>query len=56
MNQRLIILEVTSNEGGKMTVKLPPPGGLVAPPGYYMLFVMNGELPSTRAHWVRLTL
>jgi hypothetical protein len=40
-----------------VTVVMPPGdawGGLVAPPGYYMLFLLNGQLPSRSAQWVRL--
>ncbi|GBF91347.1 hypothetical protein Rsub_04087, partial [Raphidocelis subcapitata] len=55
MNMRSIRLEVAANAPGEMTVVLPPPGGRVAPPGWYMLFLLNGDLPSVRAEWVQLT-
>ena len=42
-------------QGSQLSVKLPPPGGLVAPAGFYMLFLMNGVLPCTKAVWLQLT-
>ncbi len=47
MDQRYVGLEVVGRTAGKLTVKLPP-SGKVAPPGWYMLFVVNGDgVPST---------
>ena len=42
-------------QGSQLSVKLPPPGGMVAPAGFYMLFLMNGALPCTKAVWIQLT-
>jgi hypothetical protein len=42
-------------QGSQISVRLPPPGGLVAQAGFYMLFLMNGALPCTKAVWVQLT-
>ncbi|KAI8468211.1 MAG: hypothetical protein J3K34DRAFT_523112 [Monoraphidium minutum] len=55
MNQRVIKLANIANGGGSITVTMPPAGGLVAPPGWYMLFLMNGDIPCRMATWVRLT-
>jgi hypothetical protein len=62
MQGRVIQLVVgtqrTRRDGTKaITVTMPPGdawGGLVAPPGPYMLFLLNGQLPSRTAQWVRL--
>jgi hypothetical protein len=40
MDQRYVGLEIVSVTGGDLTVKLPPNGG-IAPPGAYMLFLVN---------------
>lgn len=51
-NQRLVGLEVVANVGGALTV-LGPPNVNIAPPGMYMLFLLNGDVYSA-ARWVRL--
>lgn len=58
MNQRLLTLAATAPalvpnlfNVYAMTVTAPP-SGVAAPPGYYMLFVVNNGIPST-AKWVR---
>ncbi|KAI8465624.1 MAG: hypothetical protein J3K34DRAFT_525211 [Monoraphidium minutum] len=56
MQQRAIKLAVTANGGGAVTLAMPPPGGLVAQPGMYMLFLLNGDVPCTKAAWLQLTL
>ncbi|XP_068661143.1 aldehyde oxidase GLOX [Aristolochia californica] len=57
MNQRLLVLKII-----KVTQILPfayqvtalgPPSPTVAPPGYYMLFVVHAGIPS-RAAWLRI--
>ncbi|KAI3773583.1 hypothetical protein L1987_48113 [Smallanthus sonchifolius] len=57
MNQRMVRLECLSTEmGGEDTVVatvVAPPSIYVAPPGYYMLTVVNGGIPS-RSSWVRI--
>ncbi|KIZ02370.1 hypothetical protein MNEG_5589 [Monoraphidium neglectum] len=55
MNQRGIKLAVAKNENGEITLTMPPPGGNVAQPGWYMLFLLNGDLPCTKASWILLT-
>jgi hypothetical protein len=53
MNQRYVPLEVTGASLGRLSVKAPPSVN-VAPPGYYMLFVLDaGGTPSCAA-FVRL--
>lgn len=63
MNQRLVPLrakvkKVTGRKGKKrgykgLEVRTPPSPG-VAPPGYYMLFVLNGKGVPSVAKWVQL--
>ena len=38
---------------GALTVTAPPDGN-VAPPGFYMLFIVNGGGVPSVAHWIRL--
>lgn len=57
MNQRLLWLDVLSvvrlsSFAYRITVAAPP-SATVAPPGYYMLFVVHAEIPS-RGIWVRV--
>lgn len=54
MNQRAFNLRVVINKD-EITVFMPPPGGRVAPAGWYMLFLLNGDVPCTEAVWVKLT-
>jgi hypothetical protein len=64
MNQRLVPLrakvkKVTRKKGKRrgyngLEVKTPPSAG-VAPPGYYMLFVLNEKDVPSVAKWVQLT-
>jgi hypothetical protein len=52
-NQRLVDLEIAVRAGGKLTVRIPLNRN-VAPPGWYMLFLVdNGGVPST-ASWILL--
>ncbi|KAJ9559881.1 hypothetical protein OSB04_005041 [Centaurea solstitialis] len=57
MNQRLLRLEYLSLESGGqglMEAKVvAPPSINVAPPGFYMLTVVNGGIPS-RSSWVKI--
>jgi hypothetical protein len=55
MNQRAIRLVVTSNSGGVVGLRMAP-NQYIAPPGWYMLFLMNGDLPCTAARWVQVRL
>ncbi|KAL8249893.1 hypothetical protein R6Q59_006761 [Mikania micrantha] len=57
MNQRVLVLYVDGVEqvslfGYRVTVRAPSSPNL-APPGYYMLFVVHDEIPS-HAVWIRL--
>jgi galactose oxidase len=42
-----------SGSGGTYSVQAPA-NKSIAPPGYYMLFALNGQAPSTRAAMVRV--
>lgn len=57
MNQRLLILEtreVVEVEGGTYQIPaLAPPTSVVAPPGYYIVFVVHRGVPS-RGVWVHI--
>ncbi|KAG0465585.1 hypothetical protein HPP92_019749 [Vanilla planifolia] len=52
MNQRLLVLRVEELGMGRIMVTAPPSGD-IAPPGWYMLFVVHMGLPSEAA-WVRV--
>ncbi|CAK8579523.1 unnamed protein product [Lathyrus sativus] len=57
MGQRLVVLKIdefTQQEQGKYRVKMAaPPSGAIAPPGYYLLFVVHRGIPST-GMWVHI--
>jgi hypothetical protein len=53
MNQRLVPLKLISTTTGGINVKSPP-SAAVAPPGYYMLFLLNDQGVPSVASWVRL--
>ncbi len=53
MNQRYVPLRVTSKHGGKLTVRTPANAD-IAPPGYYMLFVLDRSGTPSVARWVQL--
>ena len=52
MNQRLVPLQTVGTSDGGVTVQSPPSAN-IAPPGWYMLFLVNDGVPSV-ASWVRL--
>ncbi|KZV21643.1 hypothetical protein F511_17668 [Dorcoceras hygrometricum] len=52
MNQRLLILKLKETGNGAITV-VAPPSGRLAPPGYYLLFVVHQDVPS-RGMWVHI--
>jgi hypothetical protein len=52
MEQRLVGLTFTSNSG-VLTVTSPPNSN-IAPPGYYMLFILNKSGVPSVAQWVQL--
>ncbi|KAG9444039.1 hypothetical protein H6P81_015379 [Aristolochia fimbriata] len=57
MNQRLLVLKIFNVTQilpfAYRVAALGPPSPAVAPPGYYMLFVVHAGIPS-RAAWVRI--
>jgi hypothetical protein len=53
MQQRSVPLEVQGADGGTLALRSPD-GGTIAPPGYYMLFVLNADGVPSVARWVRL--
>ncbi len=56
MNQRAIELVLRpGSQPGEVVVEMPPSSGVVAPPGFYMLWLLNGDLPCTQASWIQLT-
>lgn len=52
MDARTVALVIGSAAGGTLTLTAPP-DATIAPPGYYMLFIMYGGVPST-ANWVHV--
>ena len=52
MEQRLVGLSFTAGSG--VLNVTAPPNGNIAPPGYYMLFVLNGAGVPSVARFVRL--
>lgn len=58
MNQRLLTLAISTptllpNSANVYSLSVTaPPSGVAAPPGYYMMFVVNGGIPS-EAEWVQ---
>ncbi|GMN50579.1 hypothetical protein TIFTF001_019728 [Ficus carica] len=57
MNQRMLVLQkdmvVRISRGVHRVVAAAPPSGVVAPPGYYLLFVVHRGVPS-KGIWVRI--
>ena len=54
MSQRAIECEITAAGAGAVTVFTPPDGN-VAPPGHYMLFIVDGNRVPSEGRWLRLT-
>lgn len=54
MNQRHVELQVANTVPGTGIDVVSPPSGRVAQPGYYMLFLLNGQGVPSVAKWVRL--
>ena len=50
---RLINLKIEQTEAGKFRIRAPRNGN-VAPPGYYMLFVVNGKGVPSLGKFVRV--
>ncbi|KAA0061543.1 WSC domain-containing protein [Cucumis melo var. makuwa] len=57
MNQRLVVLpirEIAETGAGIFSATVvAPPSGIIAPPGYYMLFVVYRGIPSVAA-WIQI--
>jgi hypothetical protein len=54
MNQRVVPLDLIENLGGTGMNAVSPPSPEVAPPGYYMLFLLDTQGIPSVARWVRL--
>ena len=54
MHQRQVELQVLNRVGGQGVDVVAPPSASVAPPGYYMLFLLNDAGVPSVASWVRL--
>jgi hypothetical protein len=54
MAQRLVELVIASRSGNTLQVEVPANKDLV-PPGYYLLFVVDGARVPSIAHWIRIT-
>ena len=54
MNQRLIVLETLRTRDGVGLDVRSPAGPGAAPPGYYMLFVLDNAGTPSVARWVRV--
>jgi hypothetical protein len=54
MQQRLVGLEQVGAPGGGELLLKAPPSGSIAPPGYYMLFLVNQTGVPSKASFVRL--
>jgi hypothetical protein len=54
MNQRHVELQVLNRVGGQGVDVVAPPSAAVAPPGYYMLFLLNDAGVPSVARWVRI--
>lgn len=53
-SQRLIECSVVGSTATAVQVQAPPDGN-VAPPGYYLLFILNGARIPSIGRWIRLT-
>lgn len=52
-NQRLLILQTTQVTAAGQIKVVAPPSGTIAPPGYYLIFVVHNDVPS-RGMWVQI--
>jgi hypothetical protein len=52
-NEREVPLQITGKSSGAVNV-VAPPSGTVAPPGYYMLFLLNDQGVPSVARWIRI--
>ena len=54
MSQRGIELDITGTGGGVLNVDEPPNANL-APPGWYLLFILDSNRVPSESQWIRLT-
>ena len=54
MHQRHVELQVSNTVAGTGIDVVSPPNARVAPPGYYMLFLLNGQGVPSVSSWIRL--
>jgi hypothetical protein len=55
MSQRLVELDIVGGAGGNVDVAAPP-NAQIAPPGWHLLFVLDGDrIPCLKGQWIRLT-
>lgn len=52
-DQRLVGLAIVSADAERLQVQMPPTGGY-APPGFYMLFIVNRSGVPSVAHWIKV--
>jgi hypothetical protein len=53
-NQRYVGCAITGTTATAVNVTAPPDGN-IAPPGYYLLFVVNTDRVPSEGKWIRLT-
>ena len=53
MSQRAIECEITGGDATQITVKAPPDGN-IAPPGHYLLFLIDANRVPSIGHWIRI--
>lgn len=53
MCQRFVGVRILDRADGRLTLEAPP-NGFIAPPGFYMLFLLNGEKVPSAARFVKL--
>jgi hypothetical protein len=51
--QRYVRLSIAATAAGSVTVNTPA-DGRVAPPGFYMLFILTAAGVPSQAHWMQL--
>jgi hypothetical protein len=54
MTQRAVELVVDAHGAGSIDVEAPPNGN-VAPPGWYLMFVLSTTGAPSNGRWIRLT-
>jgi hypothetical protein len=54
MMQRVVHLDVLSDSNGSVVLGMPEASARVAPAGYYMLWLLEGDVPVKEAAWIKL--